>query len=252
MQSHHLKLLAAATLTAWSLTAGFAQAAGVLTIGCREDSTTFDPIKSAQNRDTWVFANVYDTLVRVDNLGTKMEPGLAERWDISKDGLTYTFTLRDAKFSDGSPITAADAAFSLLRIRDNKASLWSDPFSLIDTAKAADPKTLVVTLKTPAVAFLSQLASPTVSILSEKAMTSMGEDAYSENPVTSGAFTVEEWRKGDRVILKKNPNFWQAKNVSLDGVEWVSVTDDNTRMRMVQNNELDTAIFVPFSRVEEL
>ncbi|WP_112194140.1 ABC transporter substrate-binding protein [Pseudomonas sp. LG1E9] len=252
MQSRHLKLLAAATLTAWSLTAGLAQAAGVLTIGCREDSTTFDPIKSAQNRDTWVFANVYDTLVRVDNLGTKMEPGLAESWDISKDGLTYTFKLRDAKFSDGSAITAEDAAFSLLRIRDNKASLWADPFNLINTAKAADAKTLVVTLKTPAVAFLSQLASPTVSVLSEKAMTKMGEDAYSENPVTSGAFTVEEWRKGDRVILKKNPNFWQAKNVSLDGVEWVSVTDDNTRMRMVQNNELDTAIFVPFSRVEEL
>ncbi len=80
----------------------------------------------------------------------------------------------------------------------------------------------------------------------------MGEDAYSKNPVTSGAFTVDEWRKGDRVILKKNPNFWQATNVSLDGVEWVSVTDDNTRMRMVQNNELDTAIFVPFSRVDEL
>ena len=235
MQSGHLKLLAAATLTAWSLTAGLAQAAGVLTIGCREDSTTFDPIKSAQNRDTWVFANVYDTLVRVDNLGTKMEPGLAESWEISKDGLTYTFKLRAAKFSDGSPITAEDAAFSL-----------------IDTAKAAGPQTLVVTLKTPAVAFLSQLASPTVSILSEKAMSKMGEDAYAENPVTSGAFTVDEWRKGDRVILKKNPNFWQAKNVSLDGVEWVSVTDDNTRMRMVQNNELDTAIFVPFSRVEEL
>ncbi|MDP0995947.1 ABC transporter substrate-binding protein, partial [Klebsiella pneumoniae] len=76
---------------------------------------------------------------------------------------------------------ADDAAFSLLRIRDNKASLWADPFNLISTAKAADPKTLVVTLKTPAVAFLSQLASPTVSILSEKAMTKMGEEAYSEN-----------------------------------------------------------------------
>lgn len=252
MQSRHLKLLAAATLTAWSLTAGLAQAAGVLTIGCREESTTFDPIKSAQNRDTWVFANVYDTLVRVDNLGTKLEPGLAESWDISKDGLTYTFKLRQAKFSDGSPITADDAAFSLLRIRDNKASLWSDSFMLIDTAKAADPQTLVVTLKTPSVAFLSQVASPTVSILSHKAMEKMGEDAYSQEPVTSGAFTVKEWLKGDRVILEKNPNFWQAKNVSLDGVEWVSITDDNTRMRMVQAGTLDTAIFVPFSRVDEL
>jgi peptide/nickel transport system substrate-binding protein len=63
---------------------------------------------------------------------------------------------------------------------------------------------------------------------------------------------VEEWRRGDRVILKKNPNFWQADRVKLDGVEWISVPDDNTRMLNVQAGELDTAIFVPFSRVEEL
>jgi peptide/nickel transport system substrate-binding protein len=67
-----------------------------------------------------------------------------------------------------------------------------------------------------------------------------------------GAFTVEEWRRGDRVILKKNPYFWQADRVKLDGVEWISVPDDNTRMLNVQAGQLDTAIFVPFSRVEEL
>jgi peptide/nickel transport system substrate-binding protein len=83
-------------------------------------------------------------------------------------------------------------------------------------------------------------------------MESLGADAYGEKPIASGAFVVEEWRRGDRVILKKNPNFWQADRVKLDGVEWISVPDDNTRMLNVQAGELDTAIFVPFSRVEEL
>jgi peptide/nickel transport system substrate-binding protein len=252
MKSRHLKLLTAATLAACTLAAGVSQAAGVLTIGCREESTTFDPIKSAQNRDNWVFSNVYDVLVRVDNAGTKLVPGLAESWKVSDDGLTYTFKLRSAKFSDGSPITASDAVFSLLRIRDNKGSLWSDSYKIIDKAEATDPQTLVVTLKTPSVPFLSQLALPNVSILSQKAMEKMGEEAYAQEPVASGAFTVKEWLRGDRVVLEKNPNFWQADKVSLDGVEWISIPDDNTRMLKVQAGELDSAIFVPFSRVETL
>ncbi|AMB84886.1 diguanylate cyclase [Pseudomonas agarici] len=252
MRSRHLKLLSAAALAVCSLAASVTQAAGVLTIGCREDSTTFDPIKSAQNRDTWVFANVYDTLVRVDKAGTQLEPGLAQSWTTSPDGLTYTFKLRPAKFSDGSAITASDAAFSLLRIRDNKASLWSDSYKLIDKAEAKDPQTLVVTLKTPSVPFVSQLASPTASVLSQKAIEKMGEDAYAETPVVSGAFTVKEWIRGDRVVLEKNPDFWQAASVSLDGVEWISIPDDNTRMLKVQAGELDSAIFVPFSRVDAL
>ncbi|WP_413792680.1 MULTISPECIES: ABC transporter substrate-binding protein [unclassified Pseudomonas] len=252
MRSKHLKLLTAATLTVCTLAAGVSQAAGVLTIGCREESTTFDPIKSAQNRDNWVFSNVYDVLVRVDNTGTQLVPGLAESWKVSDDGLTYTFKLRSAKFSDGSPITASDAVFSLLRIRDNKASLWSDSYKIIDKAQASDPQTLVVTLKTPSAPFLSQLALPNVSILSQKAMEKMGEEAYAQEPVASGAFIVKEWLRGDRVVLEKNPNFWQADKVSLDGVEWISIPDDNTRMLKVQAGELDSAIFVPFSRVEAL
>ncbi len=242
-------------LIALSVTLGLgsiAEAAGVLTIGRREDGTTFDPIATAQNVDFWVFSNVYDVLVRVDKTGTKLEPGLAESWEISEDGLTYTFHLRDANFSDGSPITAEDAAFTLLRIRDSELSLWSDSYAVIETAEATDPKTLVVKLKTPSAPFLSTMAMPAVSILSKAGVEAMGEEAYAEKPVASGAFTVKEWRRGDRVILKKNPEFWQADRVSLDGVEWISIPDDNSRMLSVQAGELDAAIFVPFSRVAEL
>lgn len=252
MHNRTLKTLSAAMLIACSLAGGVAEAAGVLSIGRREDSTTFDPIKSAQNVDNWVFSNVYDVLVRVDDKGTRLVPGLAESWTISPDGITYTFKLRPAKFSDGSDITADDAVFSLLRTRDNPASLWSASYKIIDKAEAADPHTLVITLKTPSAPFLSQLALPNVSVLSEKAMKTMGEEAYAEHPVGSGAFSVKEWRRGDRIILQKNPYFWEAEKVSLDGVEWISIPDDNTRMLKVQAGELDTALFVPFSRVATL
>jgi peptide/nickel transport system substrate-binding protein len=232
--------------------AAVAEAQGVLTIGRREDSSTFDPINTAQNIDFWVFSNVFDVLVRVDKAGKELLPGLAESWEVSEDNLTYTFHLRDAKFSDGSPITSEDAAYSLERIRDSELSLWSDGYKIIADMQTSDARTLVVTLSGPSAPFLSTLAMPGASIISKAAMEGMGQEAFAEMPVASGAFTVKEWRRGDRVILEKNPAFWEADKVSLDGVEWISIPDDNTRMLAVQAGELDAAIFVPFSRVKEL
>ncbi|MCF5410881.1 ABC transporter substrate-binding protein, partial [Pseudomonas syringae] len=170
MKARPMKMLTVAMLAACSLAAGVAEAAGVLTIGRREDGTTFDPIKSAQNIDNWVFSNVYDVLIRVDDKGTKLEPGLANSWWNGPGGLTYEVKMRPGKFSEGSELTASDAVVSLLRIRDNKGSLWSDSYKIIGKAVATDPHTLVITLKNPSASFLSQLALPNVSILSEKAM----------------------------------------------------------------------------------
>lgn len=230
----------------------YAEAQGVLTIGRREDSSTFDPINTAQNIDFWVFSNVFDVLVRVDNEGKNLIPGLAESWDVSADGLTYTFHLRDAKFSDGTAVSAEDAAYSLARIRDSELSLWADSYAIIKDMQTPDAKTLVVTLNGPSAPFLSTLAMPGASIVSKAAMEAAGPEAFAEKPVGSGAFKLKEWRRGDRVILEKNPDYWDAANVDLDGVEWISIPDDNTRMLAVQAGELDAAIYVPFSRVEEL
>ncbi len=251
MQFKMTKAKIAAFAAILSLSASYAEAAGVLTIGRNEDSTTFDPIKSAQNVDNWVFSNVFDVLVRVDASGTKLLPGLAESWTVSDDGLTYTFKLRDAKFSDGSPVTADDAAFSLTRIRDDKGSLWADSFKIIDTVTAADDKTLVVKLKSKSVPFITMMALPNASVLPKK-IVEANPDAFAEKPVGSGAFAVEDWKRGDRIILKKNPNYWDAGHVSLDGVEWIVIPDDNTRMLNVQTGQIDVAITVPFSRVAEM
>ena len=248
----YLKIAAAGLMLTSCLVLEAAQAAGILTIGRREDSTTFDPIKSAQNADNWVFSNVFDVLIRVDNTGTKLLPGLAESWTISPDGKVYTLKLRDAKFSDGTPVTAADAAFSLTRIRDHEGSLWRDSYTIIDTVTAKTPRELVITLKTPSAAFLSQLALPNASVISQKAITKLGEEAFAESPMGSGAFYVKEWARGEKVKLVKNPYYWEAAQVSLDGVDWRTVPDDNTRMLKIQAGELDAALFVPFSRIASL
>jgi peptide/nickel transport system substrate-binding protein len=228
-----------------------ASADGVLTIGRQEDSNNLDPVKATENVNLWVFASMYDVLIRVDPSGTKLEPGLAESWTVSDDQLTYTLKLRDAKFSDGSPITAEDAAWNLLRIRDHKESAWASSYAVIKDAKAADDKTLVITLTQPTAPFLSWLAMPSVGITQKKSVAA-DEAVLNEHPVSSGAFILKDWRKGERLTLEKNPNYWQADQVSLDGVEWVSVPDDNTRMLNVQAGELDCAIFVPFSQIETL
>lgn len=111
---------------------------------------------------------------------------------------------------------------------------------------------MVVTLNQPAAPFLASLAMPGASVLSEAYVTKMGEDAILDHPLGSGAFELVEWKRGEKVVLKKNPNFWEADRVKLDGVEWISIPDDNTRMLKVQAGELDAAIFVPFSRIAEL
>jgi peptide/nickel transport system substrate-binding protein len=127
---------------------------------------------------------------------------------------------------DASRLTPEDVAFSLLRIRDDPESLWSDSYTVIDTADATDDRTLVIKLKTPSAPFLSTLAMPGASVVSKKGMETLGAETYAENPVASGAFTIKEWRRGDRVILEKNPNFWEADRVQLDGVEWKMAKED--------------------------
>ena len=83
-------------------------------------------------------------------------------------------------------------------------------------------------------------------------MTKVGEEAFAQKPVVSGAFAVDEWKHGDRVVLTKNPHYWNASHVSLDRIEWIIVANDNTRILKLQAKEVDAAILMPFNRVAEL
>ena len=171
-------------------------------MGGAKISTTFDPIKTAQNIDLWVFANVYDVLIRVDKTGTKLVPGLAESWEVSADGLTYTLKLRNAKFSDGSDLTADDVVFSFTRIRDDKGSLWANPFKVIGYRRGnRSARPSLIKLKQATAPFLATLAFPIASVLSNKGFETLGPEKYAEAPIGSapspsrngGAATASFW-----------------------------------------------------------
>ena len=185
-----------------------AQAAGVLRIGTNQDSTTFDPIKTIQNADIWVLNNMNALLVRANRQANEIIPDLAETWDISDDGLEYTFHLREAKFSDGSPVTAQDAVFSLTRLRDDPESVQSAMYQIMADISAPDERTVVIRLSEPSAPFLATLAMFSASILPEQAVTERGAD-FSANPVGAGAFQLSEWRRGELVELARNEHYWE-------------------------------------------
>lgn len=231
---------------------GDALAAGSIKIARHQDSTTLDPILTIQNADIWVMNNMNSLLVRVNRDATDVEPDLAESWSISNDGLVYTFNLRpDLKFSDGSPLSTSDVKFSLERLRDREDSIMGGMFSVMKSIETPDERTVVITLNQPSAPFLAGLAMFSAAILPEKAVQELG-DEFGNAPVGAGAFMLDEWQRGQYLRLKKNPHYWEADRVQLDGVEWVYVPNDNTRILKLQAGEVDAAIFIPFSRVAEL
>jgi peptide/nickel transport system substrate-binding protein len=246
-------LVAAAAGAAVVLIAGmhFALAAGVLRIGTNQDSTTFDPVKTIENRDIWVMNNMHAFLVRTNREANAIIPDLAQSWESSDDGLEYTFHLREARFSDGTPVTAQDVVFSLTRLRDDPESVQSAMYQVIADISAPDERTVVIRLSEPSAPFLATLAMFAAAILPEKAVTELGEE-FGTKPVSAGAFRLKEWRRGEVVRLERNQHYWEEGLPKLDGVEWYVVADDNTRILKVQAGELDAALFIPFNRIAEL
>ena len=234
-------LVAALAVTA----ASSALAGGTLKIGRQQDSTTLDPIFTIQNADIWVMNNMNSLLVRVNREATGVEPDLAESWDISEDGLTYTFHLREGlKFGDGSPLKASDVKFSLERLRDVEGSIMGGMFSVIAGIETPDDRTVAVTLNQQSAPAMAGFAMFSAAVLPEAAVSAAGEE-FGNNPVGAGAFMLDEWRRGEYLRLVKNPNYWEADRVQLDAIEWIYIPNDNTRILKLQAGEVDAIIFVP-------
>lgn len=240
--------------TAFLGTVAFTAAAdgtGVLKIAREQDSTTFDPIFTILAPDTWVLSQFYSMLVRANADATGIEPDLAESWEVSPDGKTYTFHLRDTTFSDGAPVKASDVAFSLKRVRDEEQSPMRSLYAVMTDVAAPNDRTVVITLSSAAPSFISTLAMFASSIVPQHAVEAAGEK-FGEKPVGSGAFVLKEWKRGDKVVLEKNPTYWEEGLPKLDGIEWIYVPNDNTRMLKLTAGEVDAATFVPWNQIKEL
>ena len=224
---------------------------GVLKIATPYAVSTLDPIKSVAAGDIEVLGQIYSRLTRRGPDGKEILPGLAEGWESSTDGLTCTFTLREAAFTDGSTITADDVVFSYLRLRDQEDSAYGGAFQVIGDIVALDPKTVEFTLKGPAAPFLGSTEQFNAGIVPKAVVGSMGDEGFAKAPVTSGGFGVQEWRPNERLILTANTNYWREGLPNLDGVEVIEVLRAPTRVSMLEAGEADVARDVPWAQVEQ-
>ena len=246
---------AAAFLMALALTVtgvGHAAADNVLRYAWSYDTFTLDPIKTVYGGDITVQGAIFERLLKVSADGTELRPGLADSWDVSDDGLVFTFHLRDAKFSDGTIVTADDVVFSYTRLRDAPDSAFPSVFHLVEALEALDSKTVRMGLRSPSPGFLSFTEMWNAGIVSKAAVEALGEEEFARQPVGAGPFRLKEWLQGDRVVLERNPHYWQQGKPYLDGVEFLYVTDDNTRLSMLRAGEVDSISDVPWSQVEPL
>src|SRR5829696_190667 len=229
---------------------------GTLDMGISFDATTFDPAQTQNNMELWVEMEVFSRLVRVNNVGTDIEGDLAESWDVSDDGSVYTFHLRpDAKFSDGSPVTADDVVFSVNRAAaEDSLVFWT--FEAMKDIEAVDPQTVKITLNGPAAPFANDIALWGASIV-KKDSAEAGTADGGLSLIGSGPFILDSWQKGEQIVLKKNPYYWEKDSAGnqlpyLDQVNLILLTDDNTRMLKLQAGEIDTALDVPYNQIQPL
>ena len=183
---------------------------------------------------------VFEGLVRSTADGKSIEPCLATSWDISDDGLVYTFHLReDVKFSDGTPVTAEDWEYSLERSLELGA--WNSLISSIDDVKAVDEKTIDIVLKNPSGSLLASLAAFFCAVVPKDYYSSTDDDTLASNPIGTGPFYLESWVPQESMCFKKNPNYWDAEHPFADEIDFLVVPDDNTRIMQLQAGQVDIA-----------
>jgi peptide/nickel transport system substrate-binding protein len=211
---------------------------------------TLDPANNSVNESIWLTQNIYSRLLQPNATGTKLQPDLAKSWTISKNGLTYTFHLRSAKWSDGTPVTAEDARFSIVRSKNYKGG-WGFLLESVKDVKAPNSSTLVITLKTKHAPLLADLAMYAYAIVPKKQLQEQGAAKFFLKPVSSGPFMVSSLNKDSKLVLTANPN-WYGKKPSVKTVEVQIVPNDNSRVLQLQNKEVDVIENPPGNLIDQL
>ncbi len=232
-----------ALLAAPALPASAQKSGGTLTVGAELDLSGFDPLKVGvfSTADSIAADLLFDTLTRRDEEGN-LQPRLALSWSHSDDFKTWTFNLRPGvKFHDGTPYNAQAAAANYARMKD-PANHCACAFYIsgIDHVEATDDLTLVFHLVYPAVNVPLALSIPaSVNVVqSPTAMQTLGAD-YNRHPVGTGPFVLKSWTAGDRLVLERNPDYWDKGHPYLDRVVLKPLPDAQTRFASLLSGETD-------------
>lgn len=233
------------------------------------DPETIDPALNSAVDGGNMLLHAYECLLTVGQDGT-LQPGQAESYDVSEDGLTWTFHLRDGlKWSDGSDLTANDFVYSWKRVCDPEvAAPYAETVlgmvkgydEAIDGnldalgVSAPDDSTLVVELANPCSYFGSLAAFATLSPVQEATIEANGE-AWATAPetyVSNGPFYMTEWVPGSHITFSKNPYYWNADAIKLDRLKFVLMEDSNAAYSAYQTGEVLMIKDVPTEEIPSL
>jgi len=211
-----------------------------VTLALDADIATLDPTTSASMQDLRVFSNIYDTLLTKDE-SDNFVPALAESWDVSDDGLTYTFHLKKGvKFHNGEELKASDVVFTF---NAAKASPYLEGQVIaVKDAEAVDDYTVQINMSYPYAPFLLSIHD-TIYILNEKAVTEGGE-TYGENPVGTGPYKFVRHDVGEKVVLERFDDCYKGK-APIKNVEFKVITDSNTSLIALETGDVDFTYEIP-------
>lgn len=230
-------------------TAIFASAAAAETnirVAMQLEPPNLDPTSgAAQAVDSIVYSNIFEGLTRFKSDGSII-PGLAESWEISDDGLTYTFKLRNGvTFHDGTTMDAEDVKFSLDRARaDDSVNAQKALFASIADVTVVDPLTVKLTLSAPNGSLLFNLAWGDAVIVAPESIADIAT-----KPIGTGAFMFDNWVQGDRIDIKRNPDYWGTP-AALETATFRFISDPTAAFAAVMAEDVD--VFVGFPAPENL
>ncbi|MGL5296796.1 MAG: peptide ABC transporter substrate-binding protein [Culicoidibacterales bacterium] len=225
-------------------------------LAVQNDFTKINNLTESTSSELGIAQNVMEGLVRYSQDGKEIEPGMAEKWEISDDQLTYTFHLRDTEWSNGTAVTADDFVFAWNTVADPAtAASYASFMTYIDggtgagtpdyvgplSVNAVDDKTLEVKLSEPTPFFLSLLTFPTFFPVNEEFYTSVGADKYGTSPDTllsNGPFELTTWDRDQQLVFSKNDKYWEADVVEVPSVTFQVVGDESTRIQLFETGEL--------------
>jgi oligopeptide transport system substrate-binding protein len=240
---------------------------GILNRGTASEPPTLDPHLAFGNSSSVIIDDLFIGLMTTDASG-KIQPGLAESYTMSADGLSYTFKLRPGlKWSDGAPLTSADVVYSFQRLLDPKtAARYATNLYMIAGAapynqgkapaqalgvRAAGPDTVVFTLARKTPYFAKVLQANSTVIVPRQAIEAHGQ-AWTQpgKIVVNGAFALTEWVPNTTIRLAKNAAFYDAANVKLNEVVYFPTDDLGTQFRRYRAGELDIVLNFPPDQLE--
>lgn len=232
----------------------------VLRVAIGADAVTLDPHDTVDFKGLMVANNVYERLVKYDPKTNSFKPWLAKSWEVSGDGLKWTFHLNEpARFASGNPVTAEAVKYSLLRgIKQKMFPSWMLSQCIDENAvQVVDQQTLQITLAKPYAPLLAILSSVVAGVVDPKVIAEheqngdMGKTWLKDHSAGSGPFMVESWQPKDRIVLVRNPKFW-GQAPKLDQVVFLVVPEASSQAAMLEKGDIDVAQDLLPDQVEQL